>query len=197
MNDDVRLAAAQLARMRGMTGLYHVRFFADVRYTATVGLALGAGGFAIDPALFLAIPFVALLGATQTAFDASYLIFARQYAARLEQWLNARTGGVLVAAELEAAYLFPLDAIKIVTVPVKGPMSWFSFMTLFYTALGGLAGGAGLWLGWDALVAGAPRVVYLGALVGLGLAALVTGLWWFGSGAGERRLREVLDRTFD
>ncbi len=197
MSDDVALAAAQLARMRGMTGLYHVRFFADVRYTATAGLALGAAGFAIDPALFLAIPFVALLGATQTAFDASYLIFARQYAARLEGWLRERTGAPLIASQLEATYLFPLDSTKIVTVPVSGPMTWFGFMTLFYTVLGGLAGAAGLWLGWEALAPGAPRRVYLISFAVLGLAALLTGLWWFGSGAGERRLREVLDRTFD
>ena len=196
MTDDLRLAAEQLARMRGMTYAYHARFFADVRFTAAIGLLLGVAGYAVDRALFLAVPFVALLGASQTAFDASYLIFARQYAARLEGFLREQTGAPLVAADLEAVYLFPLERRKVVTVPVGGPFTWFGFMTILYTMLGGLAAVAGLWLGWDSLAAGSPKWVYVGALTSLTMASLTVGGWWFGSGAGEQRLAGVLDRAF-
>ncbi len=82
------------------------------------------------------------------------------------------------------------------TVPIGGPFTWFGFMTLLYTVLGGLAAVAGLWLGWEALAAGAPRRVYVLSLAVLTLAALSVGVWWFGTSAGEKRLRAVLDRTF-
>ena len=56
----------------------------------------------VDRWLFLAIPIVALIGAAQTAFDASYLIFSRQYATRLEHMLNRELGrDILIAHRLE------------------------------------------------------------------------------------------------
>ena len=79
MEADVELAARQLARMRGMNAAYHRRFFGDVRFVLVVILLLFAGGLGLDRHLYLAVPFVALFGATQTAFDASYLVFSRQY----------------------------------------------------------------------------------------------------------------------
>jgi hypothetical protein len=192
----IKLASAQLARMRGMTGLYHRRFFFDIQFTVVVVLALGAAGFAFDQRMHLAVPFVALLGATQTAFDASYLILARQYAARLEEWLNHRAGErVLVAADLESTYLFPLDVRKTVTLRFGKDFTWFGFMTAFYTALGVLAFIAGFGLGIGSLSA-TGQLVYTAVLGLLTVAALGTGLWWFNGGEGEDRLRAVLDSRF-
>jgi hypothetical protein len=194
---DVQLAADQLARMRGMNALYHRRFFSDIRFTATAVLALLAAGAAIDRALFLAVPFVALLGACQTAFDASYLIFSRQYATRLERYLNAALGrDVLIAHRLEDAYLFPLDVRKVVTVPLSGGFTWFGFMTLLYTALGVIAFATGAGLGAPALPEGTVTVAYWTSLGALTAGALATGGWWFVGGVGERRLAAVLDRAF-
>jgi hypothetical protein len=197
MDDSVNLAAQQLARMRGMNAAYHQRFFSDVRFTLALELLLFAAGYAIDPRLFLAIPVVALVGAAQTAFDASYLIFSRQYATRLEQHLNATTGSdVLVAHKLEDAYLFPLDTRKVVTMPVGSPGTWFGFMTFFYTALGIGAYLSGLIAAWPVLINADRRAIsalYLVSLGALTLAALVVGSRWFVGGEGERRLRDVLD----
>ena len=68
---------------------------------------------------FVLIPVLALIGAVVTAFDSSYLIFARWYAAYLESYLNDRIDDrVLVGSDLESAYLFPLGTPKIVTIPV-------------------------------------------------------------------------------
>lgn len=194
-----RLAAEQLSRMRGMNAAYHHRFFSDIRFTLVVELLLLAGGLAIDTRLYLAVPVVALMGAVQTAFDASYLIFSRQYATRLEQYLNREVGAdVLVAHRLEDAYLFPLDSKKIVTLPVGTPYTWFGFMTFFYTAMGIGAYLVGLVASWDVLTGWAPgwfAVGYLGALGAVTAAALLVGWRWFAGGEGERRLKEILDEA--
>lgn len=183
-----------------MTRYYHERFFADVRFTTLLVVALLAIGWWQVREAFLLIPVVALLGANQTAFDASYLIFARQYAALLESDLNSTVRkSVLVAAEMEDRYLFPLDKPKIVTARFGPDFTWFGWMTLLYTALGVLAFLGGLALGWSVLLdAGTPWVVfYLGGLGLLSLVSLVVGGWWFVSGAGEKRLREVFARSYD
>jgi len=182
-----------------MTAMYHKRFFLDVNVTTVLVVALLIVGWWGVGEAFLLVPVVALMGAVATAFDASYLTFARWYAAYLERYLNERLGErVLVAAELEDAYLFELGTAKVVTVPLGGGFSWFSFMTLFYTIIGAAAYGFGIILGWGVLAA-APMpivVLYLTLLIGLTAVALVTGIWWFVSGEGERRLRRILDDRF-
>jgi hypothetical protein len=195
-----QLAAAQLQRMRGMNAAYHNRFFGDTRFTLMAELALLAGGLAIDTRLYLAVPVVALMGAVQTAFDASYLIFSRQYATRLEQYLNREVGAdILIAHRLEDAYLFPLDSKKIVTLPAGTPYTWFGFMTFFYTAMGIGAYLVGLIASWDVLTDWAPgwlAIAYLVALGAMTALSLVVGWRWFVGGEGERRLKAILDEAF-
>ena len=179
-----------------MNRYYHQRFFSDVRTTAAaVVLLLIVGWWQVEEA-FLLVPVVALFGATMTAFDASYLLFARHYAARLEADLNAALGeGTLLAARLESRYLFPLNERKLVVAAFGGGFTWFGFMTLFITAFGIAAFGFGLALGLPVLRDQGPgwTISYLAVLGALTLAALAVGLWWFVGGEGERRLRAVLD----
>ena len=199
MNDKLNLASAQLARMRSMTGMYHRRFFWDVNLTTVMIVGLFIVGWAGIPEAFLLVPVIALIGATQTAFDSSYLVFARWYAAYLERYLNEELGArVHVAGELESTYLFELGTPKIVTVPVGGGFTWFSYMTVFYTLVGAAAYAFGLALGWDVLVEASTAItaLYLVALIGLTTSALVVGVWWFVSGEGERRLERVLEDRF-
>ena len=199
MEDRYRIAAQQLGRMRGMTALYHRRFFWDINLTTVLTLGLFVVGWAGIAEAFLLIPVVALIGAAQTAFDASYLIFARTYAGPLEEYLNRAAGDrVLIAAEMESAYLFDLGARKVVTIPLSGPFTWFGFMTAFYTAIGVSAYGFGLALGWHTLDE-APVAIALAYSVVLGvitLATLATGLWWFVGGVGEKRLARIVDTQF-
>lgn len=193
MEARLQLAGQQLARMRGMVALYHKQFFRDVQFSVAVELALFALGFWVDARLFLAIPIVALIGANQTAFDASYLIFARQYAAALERVLNREVAdGVLVAAELEDTYLFRLNDRKIVTLGFGSGFTWFGWMTAFYSLIGVVSYVYGLALGLDS-VSGAAEWVYLALLFALTGASLLIGAWWFVSGVGEQRLRLILD----
>ena len=162
---ELELANDQLRRMRGMNRYYHQRFFSDTRAVAFAILGLFVVGFIWAPEAFLLIPVVALLGANQTAFDASYLTFSRHYAARLEEFVNgAMRRRVLVAAELEENYLFPLGVRKVVTVPIGRPFSWFSWMTILYTLLGLMASGAAIALGWETLAAAGTGWVLFYAL---------------------------------
>ncbi len=196
MDDAMRLAAAQLSRMRGMTVEYHRRFFGDIRFAVLTIGALFVLGFWEVPAAFLLVPVIALYTAVQTAFDASYLIFARQYAARLERYLNQRAGETIhVGAMMEDAYLFPLDVRKIVTAAPGRGFSWFGFVTLFQTALGLAAAGFGMALGYANYLqfqTGPWDAAYFTTLAVLGAAALGVGIWWFVGGEGERRLRNAL-----
>ncbi len=200
MDHDITIALQQLSRMRGMNALYHRQFFSDVRFTTVTVLALFVAGAAIDRWIFLAVPFVALLGATSTAFDASYLIFSRQYATRLERFINDRVGSeVLIAHELEDTYLFPLDRTKIVTLRFGDDFTWFGFMTAFYTLLGVAAYLTGLALSLDVLSdAGRASIgfAYLATLAVFTLGSLAVGAWWFVGDTGEERLASVLDRHF-
>lgn len=197
--DRSNLAAAQLGRMRGMTRYYHQRFFSDIRYTTALCVGLLLIGWWGVPEAFLLVPPVALIGANQTAFDASYLHFARHYAATLESYLNStQRRKVLVAAEIEDRYLYPLNEKKIVTAHLGPGFSWFGWMTLLYTASGALAFLAGLALGLPRLIeAGATWTFsYLAILSVVLLASLIIGGWWFVAGTGERRLQEVLAEEF-
>ena len=155
----------QLSRMRGMTAMYHRRFFLDVNITTVLILVLFVVGWWGVEQAFLLVPVVALIGAVQTAFDSSYLVFARWYASYLERYLNERVGErIHVAAELEDAYLFELGTPKIVTIPIGGGFTWFSYVTIFYTVIGAFAYLFGLVLGWDTLMAAPLPVILLYSL---------------------------------
>ena len=189
----------QLSRMRGMTAMYHRRFFLDVNITTVLILVLFVVGWWGVEQAFLLVPVVALIGAVQTAFDSSYLVFARWYAAYLERYLNERVGErIHVAAELEDVYLFELGARKMVTIPIGGGFTWFSYVTIFYTVIGAFAYVFGLALGWDTLMAASLPIILLYSigLYGLTIASLLVGIWWFVGGEGERRLQTVLERRF-
>lgn len=189
----------QLSRMRGMTAMYHRRFFLDVNLTTVLILVLFVIGWWGVEQAFLLVPVVALIGAVQTAFDSSYLVFARWYASYLERYLNQRVGErIHVAAELEDAYLFQLGTPKIVTIPLGGGFTWFSYVTIFYTVIGAFAYLFGLVLGWDTLMAAPLPVILLYSLglYGMTIASLLVGIWWFVGGNGERRLQRVLEARF-
>lgn len=199
MTDSTRLAEQQLRRMRGMTGLYHKQFFRDITITTVLVIALFVVAWWEVPQAYLLIPVVALMGAVQTAFDSSYLIFARWYATYLERYLNEQAGQrILVAASLESTYLFPLGTRKVVTIPLGGGFSWFSMVTVFYTLIGAVSYLFGLVLGWDVLTSASSTVqaLYLVPLVGLTVGVLIVGVWWFVGGEGERRLEAVLESEF-
>jgi len=193
---ELELAHEQLGRMRGMTRYYHGRFFADTRATAAGILGLFMIGFWAVPEAFLLIPIVALVGANQTAFDASYLFMARSSAAALENEItSAMRRRILVGSELEDRYLVPLGDRRLVGVSFGQGFTWFGWMTVLYTSLGIAASVSALWLGWD-VVTGTVRLLYLCVVGGLTVGSLLVGRWWFVGGQGQARLDEVLSTRF-
>jgi hypothetical protein len=190
------LARDQLGRMRGMTAMYHRRFYNDVWLTGTLYLVvLTAGHLGAQP-VFAALPFIALFGAVITAFDASYLMLARHYAVRLERYLDDRTGGgILVGGALEDGYLFPLGVRKVVTIATGAGFTWFGWVTVVFTFLGVVGYVLGLVLAVQNL--SPPAVIWLVAsLAPPTIGSVAVGLWWFVAGTGERRLEDILDRVF-
>lgn len=182
-----------------MNRYYHGRFFSDIRTSTLLILSLFVAGWALAPEAFLLVPVVALLGANQTAFDASYLIFSRHYSTILEEEINSSMRRqVLVASEMEERYFFPLDTRKVVVAGLGRDFSWFAWMTILYTLIGAASFVAGIGLGWQTLVAaGSAWVVFYSVTVGvLTLASLVVGWWWFVIGEGEQRLTRVTSARF-
>ncbi len=193
MEPKMQVAVQQLARMRGMTAMYHRQFFSDVRFTLVVGIGIVVVAVVYDRRLIAFLPIIALIGAAQTAFDASYLIFARHYARSLEGYVNrALKEDILVAAQLEDAYLFPLDRPKLVSLPLSGGLTWFGLMTALYTVFGVGFFVVGMILAYDTLPA-RWNVVYLGVMALLTASTVVAGRQWFWRGEGEARLRAILD----
>ena len=193
--DRLEAAARQLARMRGMNNYYHRRFFWDIQFEVLVILGLGVAGFFGAEQVFLIVPFVALLGAVQSAFDANYLIFSRHYAAALDRRISRElVEDVLVAAKLEASSLLPRNHAKVDALAFGPGFSGCGFMAAFYTVFGILAYGTGLWLGSDQLarIGAGGTTVYLVLLIGLTGLSLLVGWWWFVGGEGERRLDAIL-----
>lgn len=198
MTDDaLSVAREQLRRMRGMTALYHRRFFADIWLTVTVYLGVLAVGYLGAEPMFALLAFVALFGAVVTAFDASYLMFARHYATHIEQYINRRLGTeILVGARLEDAYLFPLSEPKVVTIRAGRGFSWFGFVTAFFTFLGVAGYALGATLALQHIETGVAAFWFVAALASLTAGALTTGIWWFIAGTGEARLEDVLETHF-
>lgn len=198
-SDKDKALAEQLGRMRGMTRYYHERFFADTRYFALLLIALLVVGWWGVSESFLLVPLVAILAANVTAFDASYLIFARKYAAVLETQINSDLGAEwLIAARMEDEYLFPLDKAKVVTIRLGEDFSWFGWMTILYTSLGAGLGVVGLAAGWGTLrgLTAPWFAAYVVGLAALAIASLAIGSWWFAGGVGERRLSQVIESRF-
>ncbi len=175
-----------------MNALYHRTFFRDIRTTVVLVLGVFVAAEVLGRHFLLLLPFLALLGAVQTAFDASYLILARHFAAALERRINREVGSdVLIAHRLEETYLFPLGRRKVVTIAGGDGFSWFGFVTIFYTVLGLAAYSVGLTLGLPALDTNVMPF-YLVGLLALTASTLAVGVWWFVSGTGEERLLAIL-----
>lgn len=133
----------QLGRMRAMQYAYHRKFFAWMAlvFVLLVVLFLFGG----DRGLCL-MPFVVVTAGVQAAFFLHFCDFARVHAQALEGKLNALLGTrVLMGAELEADYFYPLPAARIAGFVPSDPGSFFSVYTLHWCALWAAAFAGSLW----------------------------------------------------
>ncbi len=133
--EELRLLADQLARMRGMLFGYSERFFERIRTYLVISLTLlVVSGSGVFPGAVIAVPFLVPFGFLETGYLFYYTVFARRHAEYLERAINARLGhDVLVAHRLEAAYFYRPDAPKIAALSLGNPLGMMSAMTLGYT----------------------------------------------------------------
>lgn len=188
----------QLGRMRAMQYAYHRKFFTWMTLVFVLLVVLVV--FGGDRGLCL-VPFVVVTAGVQAAFFLHFCDFARVHAQALEEKINALLGTrVLMGAELEADYFYPLPAARIAGFTPSDPWSFFSAYTLHWCVLWAAAFVGSLWAilareGSPDHWAVAGLAVVWGAING-GYVA-----WYFLRGKATRRmaaqLRERLHRQPD
>lgn len=192
--EELRLLADQLTRMRGMLFGYSERFFERIRTYLLITLALlVVSGSGLFPGAVIAVPFLVPFAFLETGYLFFYTVFARRHAEYLERRINARLGrDVLVAHRLEAAYFYPPDAPKIAGISAGNPGGMMSAMTLGYTA-----GAALLWLAGMRGLLDAERREVLIPLAVVWTAAIALYLaFTYLSRHDERRLLAELDAAY-
>ena len=187
--------AAQLRRMRAMDYKYHALFFRYINaFIVLCALLLVAGLLEPLRAAVLLVPPLVLYAAMQGAFHFHYIIFARRFARALERKLDRG----LIAHELEAQYLFPLDAPRFVGFSAGAPLSFFSAITLHYGIAGTLLWALALYRAWQLAPAlGAsfpPLAYYVPVMLGWTILNVAYLAWYFVAQRAERALEQRLAR---
>ena len=129
----------------------------------------------------------------------SYVIFARTFATAIERRMNRHLGAdLMVAHELEAAYIFPFSRRRFVAFSPANPGSFLSAETVQFTVAGALLFVVvSIWsirVVWD--IGWGWGVVYL---VGLGvwsLGNLGYLVWYYFVSDYERRPRQILEARY-
>lgn len=199
-NDAAAVLERQLERMRSMQFGYYDQFFRFVNLNIVALLALVVVSLHSDFRLAALIaPFYLLYIGMHSAYLYSYIIFARTYALALEQALNRQFGApILVAHELEAAYLFPLAPRRFVAFSGRNPGSFLSAETLQFAVGGGVL--FAVVAVWAIRVAGDQEDPW-GPIysAGLGLwSVLNLGylVWYYFISDYEKRLRSILEARY-
>lgn len=136
----------QLERMRAMQYAYHNKFFFWITLNAVllVWLYAGTGGRGL-----LVIPFLVVTAGVQAAFYLHFCDFARLHAAALEDKINRLLQcRVLMAAELEGQYFYPLPEPKVAGFIPSAPRNFFSAYTAHWCVLWAVLFIGSLWQGF-------------------------------------------------
>jgi divalent metal cation (Fe/Co/Zn/Cd) transporter len=136
--DGLRVLEAQLGRVRAMLYRYYELFF---RFTGAGLVAVGAlfiGAFwAPTQAAAMILPFVILYVGFHASYLFSYVIFARTFAAALEQRINREVGAeLLVAHRLEEVYFGSPGDPRFVAASLRRPAAFISAETWHFTVVG-------------------------------------------------------------
>lgn len=200
MSNELSLLRAQLGRMRAMNFKYHALFFRSINFwiLICVGLLVASLWEPLRAAVFFVPPLV-LYAAMQGAFHFHYILLTRRYARALEEKLNAMAGKqLLIANQLEEAYLMKLDAPRFVGFSFGSPTSFFSAITLHY----GIAGTI-LWaLGLVVALMLTPQYanampllwLYVPAMLLWTLANMGYLAWYFIARRDEKNVQGILDK---
>lgn len=189
---------AQLHRMRAMNFKYHALYFRQINFWIAVIIGLLVASL-LEPlrGSILLVPHLVLYAAMQGAFHFHYIIFARRFARALEQRLNQQNGDVLIAHELEDAYLFLLDTPRFVGVSFGQPQTFFSAITLHYGIAGALLMGLALYRAWQVLPSLAngfpPLAFYLPLTLVWVIVNVIYLFWYFVFQRDEKKIARRLD----
>jgi hypothetical protein len=179
--EKIALWMEQLRRMREMQYAYHKKFFHGLYlfFVLVIGCLLWD-----SPVSLALVPLLVITAGTQSCFYLHFVDFARIHARFIEGRLNRTLGkDMLVGAEIEDLYFYPVDAPKIGGFVPWAPLSFFSFFTLHWIIL---------WLGlavfalWRLLPIMGPCGKHYLILIGLWAALNFIYLTWFFYKARDR-----------
>jgi hypothetical protein len=179
--EKIALWMEQLRRMREMQYAYHKKFFRGLYlfFVLVIGCLLWD-----SPVSLALVPLLVITAGTQSCFYLHFVDFARIHARFIEGRLNRTLGkDMLVGAEIEDLYFYPVDAPKIGGFVPWAPLRFFSFFTLHWIIL---------WLGlavfalWRLLPIMGPCGKHYLILIGLWAALNFIYLTWFFYKARDR-----------
>jgi len=179
--EKIALWMEQLRRMREMQYAYHKKFFHGLYlfFVLVIGCLLWD-----SPVSLALVPLLVITAGTQSCFYLHFVDFARIHARFIESRLNRTLGkDMLVGAEIEDLYFYPVDAPKIGGFVPWAPLRFFSFFTLHWIIL---------WLGlavfalWRLLPIMGPCGKHYLILIGLWAALNFIYLTWFFYKARDR-----------
>ena len=131
----LRVMQAQLERMRGMHYGYYVQFFQATHLFTVLTLAdIAISLYYPFRAAILLLPFFIVYAGFFCAYLLTYNIFARIYSTALEKKINQSIGAkLLVAHEIEDAYIYRTPAPKFVAIDLGRPYTFIGASTVSFT----------------------------------------------------------------
>ena len=126
---------AQLERMRGMNNDYYAHFFQATHLFTVLTLAnIAIGLYFPFRAAILVLPFFIVYAGFFCAYLLTYNLFARIYSTALEKKINQAIGAkLLVAHEIEDAYIYRTPAPKFVAIDLGRPYTFIGASTVSFT----------------------------------------------------------------
>lgn len=201
----LRVMQAQLERMHGMHYGYYVQFFQATHLFTVLTLAdIAISLYYPFRAAILLLPFFIVYAGFFCAYLLTYNLFARIYSAALEKKINSAIGAkLLVAHEIEDAYIYRTPAPKFVAIDLGRPYTFIGASTVSFTF-----GGIVLYLfaafrAYQILPDLAAHFPPFSPLVYWPLLAVWTGghlaylVWFYVGGKPEKTIAKIVSDAYD
>ena len=198
----LRVMQAQLERMRGMHYGYYVQFFQATHLFTVLTLAnIALSLYQPFRAAILLLPFFIVYAGFFCAYLLTYNLFARIYSTALEKKINQAIGAkLLVAHEIEDAYIYRTPAPKFVAIDLGRPYTFIGASTVSFT-FGGVvlylfAAYRAYQLLPDLTSHFPPFAVYWPLLVVWTLGHLAYLLWFYVGGKPEKTIAKIVSDAY-
>jgi|GEM_PF-1201592 len=201
----LRVMQTQLERMRGMHYGYYVQFFQATHLFTVLTLAdIAISLYYPFRAAILLLPFFIVYAGFFCAYLMTYNLFARIYSTALEKKINQAIGAkLLIAHEIEDAYIYRTPAPKFVAIDLGRPYTFIGASTISFTF-----GGIVLYLfaafrAYQLLPDLAAHFPPFSPLVYWPLLAVWTGghlaylVWFYVGGKPEKTIAKIVSDAYD